>query len=262
MNTNTKMLAAAGLVGLTVAGAGYLWWAAKRAETPEEGEAPAATRQKASVSGKQIAAPSVASATGHIGRASQTLVSRGFVAPTNEVVIKEDRAEADKMQERLDNEDQPAALVSARKLMRSKDDEVRSRVVSTLGWIGVKALPELTSMLSDANEDIASEVFEQWKVAADEISDEVMKANFLALAASMQNITKQDDLEALVMDFNNLPDDLAVRGLVTVIQSSNKTASEVARENYSFVTGEDYTTPAAAEEWITKNVEQPAATTK
>jgi len=260
MNTNTKMLVVATLVGLTVAGAGYLWWAAKRAETRGEGEALVATRQNASVSGKRIAAPSVASATGHIGHAAQTLVSRGFVAPTNEVVIKEDRAEADKMQERLDNEDQPAALVSARKLMRSKDDEVRSRVVSTLGWIGVKALPELTSMLSDANEDIASEALEQWKVAADEVSDEAMRASLLV--AGMQHITKQDDLEALVMDFNNLPDDLAVRSLVTVIQSSNKTASEVARENYPFVTSEDYTTPADAEKWITENVEQPAPSTK
>ena len=253
--SKTKALAAAGLVGLTVVVASYLWWTAKREET----KAAPMDSGRPSV-GKQVTVPAVASATGHIGRTTHSIEKSSPVSETNAVIVSADRAAADKMENRLENDDPSAALKIARELMRSEDAEVRSRVVSTLGWIGIRALPELSGMLGDERADVAAEAFQQWKEAVEEVTDDADRASLLV--SGMERTPSQDDLESLVMEFNNLPDDLAVRGLVTVIQSSNEIASIVARDHYSFVTGNDYTTPADAEKWITENVEQPAPSTK
>jgi hypothetical protein len=263
MKTNhTNALAAAGLVGLTVVVASYLWWTAKREETkasPMDSGRPSVGQMSPSV-GKQVTVPAVASATGHIGRTTHSMEKSSPVAETNAVIVSADRAAADKMENRLENDDSSAALKIARELMRSEDAEVRSRVVATLGWIGIRALPELSGMLGDERADVAAEAFQQWKEAVEEVTDDAMKGQLLV--AGMQTMTSQDDLEASVMEFNSLPDDVAVRGLVTVIQSSNKIASEVARDHYSFVTGNDYTTPADAEKWISQNVTVPTTTAK
>ena len=253
---NIKLFVVAGLVGLTAAGAFYLL----REPKDVQGEPPPAVKTSP-VAGQKwpTIAPAAASSNGHTGRAAQPLERRSplvsTLASTNEIVIPEDRAEADTMQARLDDDDHAAALALAQKLMRSKDAEVRSRVIATLGWIGIRALPELSAMLADERDDLAAEAFQQWKDAADEVSDDAMKGDLIV--AGMENMTRQDNLEDCVMEFNSLPDDIAVRGLVAVIQSLNPVASEVARDHYSFVTSEDYTTPADAEKWIKENVEPP-----
>ncbi len=250
---NTKILVVVGLVGLAAAGALYLLRESKgRQASPP----PATKTSQVGAQKRTNAVPSTVSATGHAARAAQPLARRSPVSPTNEIVVLEDREEAEKLQDRLDSDDQAAVLVLARKLMLSKDVEVRSQVVGALGWIGIKALPELSALLSDESEEIVAEAFQRWKEAVDEVSDEAMKGQLLV--AGMQALKGQDDLEACAMEFNSLPDDIAVRGLLTVIQSSNPIASEVARGHYAFVTGNAYTTPADAEKWITENVEPPA----
>ena len=256
-NGNTKFFVAAGLVVLTAAGAVYVLRPAKRVETKAPTavlETPSAKRKATAGAGQKKPSSAQATATGQVtrGRHEPTRETGSPLAPTNDVSLAMDRADADKMQALLDDDDQTAVLAIARKLMLSKDPEIRSQVVSALGWIGVKALPELSTLLTDESEDVGAAAFQQWKEAVDEVSDEVMKAQLLAVG--MQNMTRQDELEEGVMAFNDLPDDLAVRSLVTVIQSSNPVASEVARDHYSFVTGEDYTTPDDAEKWIAENV--------
>ena len=240
----------AGLVGLTAVGAFYLL---RESKGKQASPPPAAKTSQVGGQKRTNAVPSTVFATGHVARAAQPLARRSPVSSTNEIVVLEDREEAEKMQDKLDRDDQAAVLVIARKLMRSKDVEVRSSVVDALGWIGIKALPELSALLTDENADLAADAFQRWKEAVDEVADEAIKGQLLV--AGMQALTGQDELEACVMEFNSLPDDLAVRGLVTVIQSSNPVASEVARGHYAFVTGDPYTTPAAAEKWIAENVE-------
>lgn len=255
MNTNTKIVVAAGLTALIGAGAGYLLLSGRvQPETVPAGAARLVSPRPGVA--KQVAAvPAAGSVTSATGRVSQPVQKTGAAGSTNEIVVAADRAEAEKMEERVDSEDFTAALKIARQLMRSKDEEVRSRVVSSLGWIGIKALPELSEMLADENEDIAAEAFQQWKEMVDEVADEAMKGSLIVAGMTNPNMKNQGDLEACVMEFDSLRDDIAVRGLVSIIQSSNPVASEVARDHYTFVTGTDYTTPEEAEKWISENVE-------
>ncbi len=214
--------------------------------------APAAADRRASVSNS--AAPAGAPKGGGSGYA--TAIAKGL-ATTNQVPKSPEQVTAAKMSDLLEGGDEKGALVIARQLMNSKDAEIRREVVDTLGWLGVRALPELSALLADESEEVAAEAFRRWEQAVDEVSDEALKAQLLA--AGMQALKGEDDLEACAMEFNSLPDDIAVRGLLTVIQSSNPVASEVARGHYAFVTGNAYTTPADAEKWIAENVEPPEA---
>jgi flagellar basal body-associated protein FliL len=160
---------------------------------------------------------------------------------------------ADAMQERLDEDDAGEALKLARKLLKATDREIRSEVVATLGWIGVKALPELSVMLGDEDEQVSDEALEQWLINIDEIEDHKAKAKMLTLAMGLTQ--NEDTLHSIVMEFSMIPEDIIVRSLVNVIQGQNKPAVNVAREEYELITGETYTTPGAAEKWIRENVE-------
>lgn len=141
----------------------------------------------------------------------------------------------------------------ARRLLDSPEAAVRSQVLSVLGWIGVRALPELTQLLADENEGIADEAFTQWKMAYDELQDDGMKAEMLV--AAVGTMRKEEDMEALVMSVDQFPTDLAVRTLVKLVQGESVAASKVAREHYSFLTQTEYATPQAAEQWIRENGE-------
>ena len=266
MQTGKKVVfVAAGLVCLLAAGAFYMRWTSVRRVEAKGPQAAAAEKPAPAVAERTKPSPeTTSSATGHTGRAP--LAYRAITpSSTNGVALSADEAEAEKMEERLEEDDFAAALAIGRKLMRSKDPAVRSQVVTAFGWIGIKALPELSTMLADESKEIAAEAFQKWKESVDEVADEAMKSQLLVVG--MQALSGEDELESCVMEFDNLPEDLAVRGLVTVIQSQNPIASEVAKDHYDFVTGEEYSTPAAAETWIEKNFvppqpAQPEASTK
>ena len=258
----TKVIIGAGLVVLAVAGVVYLKLAPKPVEAKDP-QAPAVEKlSPAGVARIPASAVAASSATGRAERAGQLVNRRIPAVKAATTALTADQAEAEKMEARLEDDDQTAALAIARTLMRSKDPEVRAQVVAALGWIGIKALPELSKMMADESDAVAADAFQQWKESIGDVADEALKSQILV--AGMQSLTGQDQLESCVMEFNDLPDDLAVRGLVTIIQSSNPVASEVARDHYGFVTGGDYTTPADAEKWISENVEppQPAAPVK
>ena len=256
MQTRTKVVfIAAGLAGLLVAGVLYLRCSASPRVEAKDPQMAAAEKPAPAVAERTKPSPeTTSSATGHTGRAP--LAYRAITpSSTNAAALSADEAEAEKMEERLEEDDFAAALAIGRKLMRSKDPAVRSQVVTAFGWIGIKALPELSTMLADESKEIAADAFQQWKEAVDDVSDEAMKSQLLVVG--MQALSGEDELESCVMEFDNLPEDLAVRGLVTVIQSQNPIASEVAKDHYDFVTGEEYSTPAAAEKWISENFVPP-----
>ena len=175
-------------------------------------------------------------------------------ARTNGVPQTAEQAMVVKMHDFLDAGDEASALQLARTLKAADDATVRASVVEVLGWIGVKALPTLSELMADPDPDVAKAAIEQWKRAVDEIADEAMKADMLV--AGMSVITDQEELESCVMEFDQLPNALSVRGMVRLIQSDNPRASEVAREHYEFATGEAYRSPEAAEKWIKENQEQ------
>lgn len=163
-------------------------------------------------------------------------------------------AQVEAARERLDEEDTAGALKLIRGVMKSRDPEIRSEAASMLGWIGVRALGELSEMLSDEEDEVARKAFDEWQCALEEIEDDAVKANLLTVG--MMAMNDQERMEECVMAFTQLPDDLAVRGLVRMIGSNNPIASEVAREQYGFVTGDEYISPDEAEKWIRENMDQ------
>jgi len=187
-------------------------------------------------------------------------VTRQQTQTTNDVKRTEDQVAADLMQERLDDSDAAGALKLARKLMKSKEAAVRSDVVAVLGMIGVKALPELTEMMDDGEADISKEAFQQWMAALDELENENLKQQMLT--AKMMALEDIDTLEECVMAFSGMEEAVAINGLLPVIESNNPIASKVAREHYEHITGEPYTTAAAAkqlaEQLINDNAPVPA----
>lgn len=179
---------------------------------------------------------------------------------TNEVKQTADQAAAELMQERLDDNDAAGALKLARKLMKSTEASVRSDVVSVLGMIGVKALPELTEMMDDGDKDISKEAFQQWMARLDELENDDMKQQMLT--AKMMALDDIDTLEECAMAFSGMDEAVVINGLLPVIESNNPIASKVAREHYEHVTGEEYTTADAArklaEQQSNDNVQPPA----
>jgi HEAT repeat protein len=180
--------------------------------------------------------------TGRVARASAGATNRVERAPAEPRT--EDERKASAMRELLDSGDQRAALQAARELMASPEEAVRSSVVTVLGWIGLKALPELTQMLGDASEVIAEDALTQWKMAFGEIQDDAAKAELLV--AALQTMQDAEEQEMLVMNFSQMQEGLAIRSLSQIIQGDNETAAEAARSHYEFMVGEPYTTPDAA----------------
>ena len=154
----------------------------------------------------------------------------------------------------LDEEDLTGALKVIRRLMKSSDPEIRSEAVSLLGWIGVRAVAEIADMLTDDNDAVAWEAVNALQQQLGDIEDDAAKASLLT--RGLMALKDQEQMEAFVMEFSNVSDELAVRSLVQVMTSPNKVASEVAREHYEFVTGDAYVSPAEAEKWIEENSDQ------
>jgi len=174
-------------------------------------------------------------------------VATGAGGSTNAVETA-DQLAAQAMRDKLDNEDTAGALAMARGLMKSGEAEVRSEVVSVLGWVGAKALPELGAMTGDQDADVAQEAYDQWLQALQEVEDDALKAQLLA--DGLQRQKDQDKVDELFMQFDQMPEEIALPVVVNLINSSNPLTSEAARTVYEEMTGSPYTTPAAAQQAI------------
>jgi len=257
MKTQATTWIVTALIGLTLIGSICLWWKTQKGRSvpvQQKGQVESVSDHKAAANLKKGAAPtkSTQGLTAHPVSLKRAELAGGD-SMTNVIVVAADRAAADKMETWLDQDNHEQVLKLGRQLMHSKDSEVRSRVVDAFGWIGVKALPELTAMLGDEQTGLAEEAYQQMKAALDEITDDTTKADLVTEGMISGNLS-QSDLEDYVMEFNSMSEDVAIRGLVKIIESSNAIASEVARDHYNFIAGEDYTTREKAEEWIANNV--------
>lgn len=250
---NVKMFA--GTAGAVVLlGVAAVWFASPgrngsasgEGHAPKAGEAGKAAGAKALLPGPSAMTNGVAkSAHGGVTHVTRPKgVATGAGGSTNAVETA-DQLAAQAMRDKLDNEDTAGALAMARGLMKSGEAEVRSEVVSVLGWVGAKALPELGAMTGDQDADVAQEAYDQWLQALQEVEDDALKAQLLA--DGLQRQKDQDKVEELFIQFDQMPDYIALPAVVGLIGSSNPVVSEKAREVYKELTDKDYTTPAEAQ---------------
>lgn len=157
----------------------------------------------------------------------------------------------------LDAEDHAGALRLARQLMRSQDPEVRSEVVDTLDWIGLKALPELTSMLADSDPEVAMAALSAWLDALDDVESPLARAELLNEAIPL--VRNEDDLQELLIATTDLPDGLLVRMYIDILErtADNPVVNEAIREEYEATTGDPFISREAAERWILANPDDP-----
>ena len=156
----------------------------------------------------------------------------------------------------LDEEDFELAKKCAPLAFNCKDTEIRQAMVDTLGWFGVKALPELTPFIADSDADVAESAMNEWESAVSAITDDAEKIGTVELA--MQVITDEDNLESISGEYIGVDEKLAVESLLRVIESGgNDKGIAKAKETYEFVTGEEFTDRAAAEKWIAEEYEPP-----
>jgi HEAT repeat protein len=160
------------------------------------------------------------------------------------------------VQEALDNDDFKSVSAAAKRAVKSSNPDVRSAAVEALGWFGPEALPELTPLMADPDEDVAQTAATQWELALGEIDDGATRASIAE--ATMRALKNKDVLQSIVCEITNQDDDLVIlESLVSLIQDSNEACAEVAREAYETTTGEEWAGIEAANAWLEENYDPP-----
>lgn len=133
----------------------------------------------------------------------------------------------------------------------STHPEIRSRMVSALQWFGRKAMPELTSFMADPDDDVRQEALDAWLDAIQEVESPTEKRDLLA--ASIKAMNDSDAVEAMLTEVSELPNAYQISILSDLIQTGNPVVREAAKEEYEFLTDEEFTNMAAAERWLQEN---------
>lgn len=169
-----------------------------------------------------------------------------------------ERTLKDAIEKALDDEDLAAARKLAAQAMIANNQEIRQAMVDTLGWFGVKALPELTPFLADPDEDVRESAMNEWSMAISEIEDDAEKLGLVELA--MHVLNDEDSLEDISGEYIGADEKIAVESLLRVIEAGgSENGIAKAKETYEFVTGDEFTDRAAAEKWIAEEYEPPEA---
>jgi len=160
------------------------------------------------------------------------------------------------VQDALDENNFSAVARTARHALESTNPVVREAAVEALGWFGAEALPDLTPLMADVDDNVAETATAQWELALGEIDDSATRA---AIAeATMRVIKNKETLQSIVCEITKQDDDFTIlESLVSLIEDSNAVCAEVAREEYETVTGEEWTDIDTANAWLEQNYDPP-----
>ena len=169
-----------------------------------------------------------------------------------------ERALAARIEKALDEENLKLAVDCANEALRCPRKSIREAMVETLGWFGVKALPELTPFMADSDEDIRTDAQMEWSMALSEIEDDTEKISTVEMA--MRVLTDEEMLDDISSEYIGVDEKLAVESLLRLIEGDgSEEGIAKAKETYEFVTGDEFTNRAAAEKWIAEEYEPPEA---
>ena len=178
---------------------------------------------------------------------------------------EEDKKLAEVVQEALDADDADKTIKAATKLMSSSNPEARSHAVDALGWFGLKALPELTMLMGDSNEDVAQNAVNAWESGFSEIDDVQTRLKVSAMA--LNALSSKDALESIGAQFSIAATEYideadegteesldrrvdVLQSLVDMIGSSNNSLSDVGRDLYEEITGHNWINMDEAELYL------------
>lgn len=168
----------------------------------------------------------------------------------------DDRRLLDAIEEGLGDDSLEKILRVLPEASTTTNAEIRSELVDALGWFGVPAMNHLLPFLADPDDDVRQSAIDSWTSSLGEVEDEKMKAGLIT--AVMQVLNDEDALESMATELTDMDEKLALQVLVDVIEGgkASKQAIAAAREQYEFLTGDEYTTVEAADKWLEENYEQ------
>lgn len=175
-----------------------------------------------------------------------------------------DRKLAEAIQDALDNDNYAGVMKSVDAAMRSENAEVRSHLVDALSWFGVEALPELTALMADADEDVAESAQAQWLIALAEIESPGKRMEIgLAVLATLTNRDLLADisgevsnaaLEYIDGESNATRQDEkrveVVQALLDIMEGARPACAEAAAETYEEITGHEWMGIDEAERYL------------
>ena len=150
----------------------------------------------------------------------------------------------------LDDDSLPELLKVVSAASVSANDEVRSEMVDALGWFGDKAMLELLPFMADKDPEIAQSARDHWTSALSDVPER-RRAELVERTATA--LKDKEAIEEIIDQLDDCDEVVAIQTVINIIESGNKEAAEVAREEYEFLTGEEYTTFEAAEAWLKEN---------
>lgn len=160
------------------------------------------------------------------------------------------------VQDALDENNFSAVASAAQHALKSTNPAVREAAVEALGWFGPQALPNLTPLMADADDDVANTAIAQWELAMSDIEDDDLRLSIVE--ATMKTLDSVEALTSIVSEITSRDDDLEIlESLVSIIESGNEAGARVAREEYEQLTGEEWTDIDAANRWLDENYTPP-----
>jgi len=182
-----------------------------------------------------------------------------------------DRRLAESIQKALDDDNYSGVMESVDAAMRSKNAEVRSHLVDALGWFGVEALPELTVLMADPDDEVAESAQAQWTVALAEIENPGKRMQIgLSVLGTFSN---KDMLDGIIGEVSNAaveyieeePDDSdeaenaerqstrrieVVQALLDIMSGDLPVCAKAAAEAYEDITGHEWISIDEAELYL------------
>ena len=177
---------------------------------------------------------------------------------------EDERKLCEALQEAVDADNGKGAIEIATELMASTNAEVRSHVVDMLGWFGENALPELTILMGDSDEEVAQNAINAWESCVSEIDDAEVRFKVSGLA--LNAIANKDALLSIGGQFSNAATELidsmedddaafemrvkVVQAVVDMIASPDQLHSDVGRSLYEDITGNEWIDITEAEKYL------------
>ena len=168
----------------------------------------------------------------------------------------EERQMLDELNEAMCEDDLETVSFAAEEFAKHPNPTMRRAAVEAISWFGDKGLADMAVFLVDGDEEVAELAKERWSLGVQEVEDEQERATLAKLG--MLYVTDEDSLTTFMGDLTTVEDDLKVmQVLVDLIEEGTPESAAVAREQYEWMTGDEYTTVDAADSWLQENYEPP-----
>ena len=246
-----KILIVCAVGGLLVIGGFVAWlFSSPKATTPSEANVPRVAKKAALPKPKRIA-----SAKAKPALAKTKKPKSESDEEEDSGLSKADQKKVDSLQNALDNDNQKEVVAMAAQLVNHPNPEIRQQAVEALEWFGDKTLDSLFPFLADLDEDVRASAMNAVENGFNQMENEDTKILYIEKLMQIPNACDEGCLTMLASHIQGLDNSTkAVQTAVRIISSNkNPDAVKEMKEVYEFLTGESYTTRAAANAWCRKN---------